>query len=595
MFGKKMIVPVQSMRRSTTFIQAVLGVAIAFNPAGNTWGASATWAIAAGGSWTATAPSNWNTTGAYPGVYGANASTSANLDVATFENMPSSAVYYPTTSGNDINLGGIYVNTSVSGSLGFQSGSANTGSRRIFFTAGGRGIEINTNVTGTVTLERAGISSGASGTVSFINNATASSAVLRINSTFASSAPSASELILGGGNTGPNTMDGAISTSGGALSLRKRGASYWVLGAASSYGGGTVIEGGTVGVASNTAFGTGTVTVNGGNFGSVNSQRTVSNSLIVSSDFTLGGLGQSIILSGPVDLGGASRAITFGNSATLSGTVSNGAIVVAQGAGSLKQLTLSGNNTYSDGTTVNSGELVAGVSAGVASFGSGSVTINGGNVNLNGRSDILNTFILAGGTLSGGTVAASQIGGGQGTINAVMAGGSSLTKSSAGVMTITNINTYSGQTLVNQGTLLVNGTISGGGATTVALNAILGGTGSLAGTVTFAQGAKFQFNSLAPLNVTGNVTFGDPGSFGVDDIVGLDATVPEGTYTLLAGTVNTTGLANLGPSSAYSLGSGKSAYLQSGSLQVVVVPEPATLALVCSAGLAVVLFRRRRG
>ena len=98
------------------------------------------------------------------------------------------------------------------------------------------------------------------------------------------------------------------------------------------------------------------------------------------------------------------------------------------------------------------------------------------------------------------------------------------------------------------------------------------------------------------MNVGGAVTFSDPSTFGVDDIVGLDSSVAEGTYTLIAGTVNTTGLANLGPSNAYNLGSGKSAYFQQGSLQIIVVPEPTGLAVLGSlaaAGIIVSVHRRR--
>jgi len=79
----------------------------------------------------------------------------------------------------------------------------------------------------------------------------------------------------------------------------------------------------------------------------------------------------------------------------------------------------------------------------------------------------------------------------------------------------------------------------------------------------------------------------------VDDIIGLSSSTPDGTYTLIAGNVNTTGLANFGSANAYDLGSGKSAYFQSGSLQLVVVPEPSTM-LAGLAGAGVFLLIRRR-
>jgi len=95
--------------------------------------------------------------------------------------------------------------------------------------------------------------------------------------------------------------------------------------------------------------------------------------------------------------------------------------------------------------------------------------------------------------------------------------------------------------------------------------------------------------------VTGSVSFTDPSSFGIDDVVGLDSSVSLGTYTLLAGSVNTTGLANLGDANAASLGGGKWAYFQAGSLQVVVsaVPEPAAAAVGVAGAIAIATVGRR--
>jgi fibronectin-binding autotransporter adhesin len=183
-----------------------------------------------------------------------------------------------------------------------------------------------------------------------------------------------------------------------------------------------------------------------------------------------------------------------------------------------------------------------------------------------------------------------------GTFAGPIAGAGALVISCAAAKeTLSGANTYAGATTVEAGTLVINGTNSGTGATSVALNAILGGTGSLAGAITFAAGSQFLFNAAGPLTVPGSVSFTDASSFGIDDIVGLDSNVADGTYSLLAGTVDTTNLANLGSSNAYSLGSGKTAYFQSsGGLNVVVVPEPATLSLLSGVALASLLVRIRR-
>ncbi|MEY3895167.1 MAG: hypothetical protein RLZZ214_686, partial [Verrucomicrobiota bacterium] len=64
------------------------------------------------------------------------------------------------------------------------------------------------------------------------------------------------------------------------------------------------------------------------------------------------------------------------------------------------------------------------------------------------------------------------------------------------------------------------------------------------------------------------------------------------TYTLLNGSVNLAGLQNVGIGNAYERGDGKLAYFQSGSLQVVVIPEPSA-ALLGGLGMLALLRRRR--
>lgn len=83
--------------------------------------------------------------------------------------------------------------------------------------------------------------------------------------------------------------------------------------------------------------------------------------------------------------------------------------------------------------------------------------------------------------------------------------------------------------------------------------------------------------------------------FGISDLVGLDSFVALATYTLIDGTAtfNFANVSNFGAANAVSIGGGKSAYLQAGSLQVVVVPEPTTMALLAG-GLGMLFLRRRR-
>ncbi len=87
----------------------------------------------------------------------------------------------------------------------------------------------------------------------------------------------------------------------------------------------------------------------------------------------------------------------------------------------------------------------------------------------------------------------------------------------------------------------------------------LGGNGSLAGSLVFEKGTRFQFNPNATLNVKGVTAFA---AFGVKDIAGLDAETAVGSHVLVAGTVEPANIANLGAANAHEFARGKVAYLE---------------------------------
>lgn len=174
------------------------------------------------------------------------------------------------------------------------------------------------------------------------------------------------------------------------------------------------------------------------------------------------------------------------------------------------------------------------------------------------------------------------------TVGSSMGGIGGFTKDGAGTLNLSGTNAYTGATLVSAGTLLVSGAL-GNTAVSIDSGAILGGDGSIGGSLNFAAGANFLFSTTQTLDVAGSVTFG---GFGIANLIGLNNSVATGTYTLIGGTVNFANVSNVGSNNAFDLGNGKSAFLQEGSLQVVVVPEPAT-AILGGLGL-LALFRRRR-
>ncbi len=206
-----------------------------------------------------------------------------------------------------------------------------------------------------------------------------------------------------------------------------------------------------------------------------------------------------------------------------------------------------------------------------------------------------------------GTISTPRIvfGNGAGTINfnqstgtdisAPISGNGSVNQLGSGMTILSGNNTYTGTTTVVNGTLLVDGEV-GRSDVSVSSGAAFGGSGILGGNLTLEAGAKFVFSLSDALTVNGSsVNFG---RFGIDDLVGLDSTVPNGAYTLIDGTatIDVANLLHVGEASAFDLGGGKEAYFSIGSLVVNVVPEPSTYALLGLAAVALgghVLRQRR--
>ena len=178
----------------------------------------------------------------------------------------------------------------------------------------------------------------------------------------------------------------------------------------------------------------------------------------------------------------------------LSGT--GGLIVEGSGTSSI-----AGANTYSGGTVVNGG-LVNFNTTGT--MGSGSLTVNGGTVDFWGRTITNSLAGLNGGSIINGTltndggVFAVQ----SGAISAALAGSNGLTKSGSGTVTLSGANTYSGQTTISAGTLLL-----GAGASLASTNINLGTSGS-PGTLDVSSKSSYTLTSAQTLSGSGLVNIG---------------------------------------------------------------------------------------
>ena len=217
--------------------------------------------------------------------------------------------------------------------------------------------------------------------------------------------------------------------------------------------------------------GGGTLTVaNGGTVSAVNGI-TIASAAGSVGTLNIGSLGGSdtagTIVTPTIAFGAGTGAINFNqvDTATLTSSISGNGKVQQLGVGTT---ILTGDNTYSGGTTISAGALQVGNGGTSGSLGSGAVTDNASLI-VN-RSDAV-------------------------SIANVISGTGSFTQAGDGTTTFTGANTYSGSTTVAAGELSVSSvaTIAAGGVS-VRNGATLENNGSIGGTTTVNSGGTLAGN-----------------------------------------------------------------------------------------------------
>ena len=294
-----------------------------------------------------------------------------------------------------LNASGLTVSNQIVTNKADTGGGLGTGLR----TLGGNFTTGSSTFSGTINLDGGAVlTAGAGGTVNFTG------------------------VIANGIDTGFVSRAITVNASGGTVALSNT----------NTYTGGTTLTAGTLSFANGSLGTTGAITMNGGTL-----QWATGNTQDLSARLTMVN----------------AKSATFdtnGNNVTL-GTAFGGATsgsLVKSGSGTLS---LTGTNTYTGGSSINAGTL----SFANGSLGTtGAITMNGGTLqwatgnteNISARLTMVNATAATFDTNGNNVILGTAFGG---------ATSGSLVKSGAGILTLSGVNTYTGKSTINGGTLSI--------------------------------------------------------------------------------------------------------------------------------------------
>ncbi len=357
-----------------------------------------------------------------------------------------------------------------------------------------------------------------------------------------------------GGGTIDLNVTGVVGNWNDTASLIRNGNGVMVLSGLNTYSGNTTLNGGTT-IAANNApsgaagvFGNSTTAVTMGSDGTatnttllIDGAFTIGRPITVtnqSGNYTIGGTTNNnaaftglitlnspltitqaattgtnaLSLTGGITSGGGLDLVTFsgpGNTTVGGGGISDGGgtvgIVINGGTTSYTAA-----NTYTGGTTINSGKLI--LVGGSLSGSTSALTVNNNGVlDVDGATVTVGNFSGSGGTIvnNGPTAAVLTVGDDSSqpwTYYGVITDGLSklgFTMGGLGTVTLAGTNTYSGPTVVNSGTLILSSASSNNIANSPTISVLGGGTLDVTG---LAGGAGLTLSANQNINGAGIIS-----------------------------------------------------------------------------------------
>jgi autotransporter-associated beta strand protein len=320
--------------------------------------------------------------------------------------------------------------------------------------------------------------------------------------------------------------------------------------------------------------------------------------------------------------------VAAGGELALNGAVSGASTIAKTGAGTLSINSSNSSQIRVGATAASPTDGGTVVLASAASTGSGQIQLNYGTLRAASAIVATNGLSIGGRAGSAALLAGSNMEfqgqstffRGTSTSGQMVLNVDNTTTFSGGFAAIGGSGTATGITLGGAGAVVISGSSSAlvenftltnsvkftlnnslGGGVSVGADNAFGGTGTVGGALSLAAGADFiVFDLNSALTVTGAVTLDN--TFSIGSLLGANgaaldwSSVADGTYTLINSTSSFSNIQNFGEGNKTSIGGDRFAYFSEGSLQLNVVPEPSTYALLVlsAAGLGAHMIRRRR-